>query len=119
MSKKSKDLPKKKSSKKAAEKPVEVEKELTEEQYEELMESLSEFQDQFLEHLAGSSQYEIIPSTDERGNPFSEKQLEMVRRECKRLGVKVLYTISFGKHTVIFNPDTLKTSIIFEQGEMH
>ena len=89
--------------------------ELTEEQYEQLAEDIEEFQDEFLKLLAGTHKYEIIPSTDESGRPLDKKHYELLKAECRRLGLKILYRIDLGNQTVLVNAKTLKIGIINDE----
>ena len=89
--------------------------ELTEEEMDKLVEDIEGFQDSFLKILAGTHKYEIIPSTDEAGRPLDKKHYSLLRSECSRLGLKILYKIDVGNKTVIINPRTLKIGIICEE----
>jgi hypothetical protein len=91
-------------------------KQLTEEEYEQLNNSLSDFDESFLSFLAGTSQYEIIPTTDEF---VPQQNLDLIRREAKRLGFKVLYSMDLGKQVLIMNPDTMKIGIFTHITETH
>lgn len=93
--------------------------ELTPEEYDQLSAKVEEFQDSFLSFLAGTSQFEIIPTTDEFGEPISEENLNLIKRECKRLGFKILYSVDNGKYILVINPETMKTGIVNYSVEMH
>lgn len=101
------------------EQEVRLDKQLTAEQYEDLSEQLDDFHESFLSFLAGTAKFELIPTTDESGQPIPEKNLELIRRECARLGLKVLYTVDCGKHTLVINPDTMKIAVVQESLETH
>lgn len=93
----------------------EYELELTEEDFEQLAEDIEEFQEEFLNRLAGTHKFEIIPSTDESGKPLDKKHYSLLKRECSRLGLKVLYRIDIGNKCIIVDPKTLKIGIISEE----
>ena len=92
---------------------------LTPEQYDELNIQLDEFQTSMFSFFAGTAQFEIIPTTDERGRPLATENLDLIKRECRRLGYKVLYSIDCGRHITIVNPNTMKVVIIPNELEMH
>lgn len=121
MAKKKKAKAKKKAQ--PTEAPVEklndLDKQLTEEEYEQLNDSLATFDESFLSFLAGTSQYEVVPTTDEFGKPIPSQNLDLIRRECKRLGFKVLYSMDLGKQVLIMNPDTMKIGIFTHVVEVH
>jgi hypothetical protein len=91
------------------------EMELTEEEIEQLAEDIEEFQEHFLISLAGTHKFEIIPSTDESGSPLDKKHYSLLKRECSRLGLKILYRIDVGNKTLIVNPENLKIGILNEE----
>jgi len=100
---------------KVAEEP----KQLSPTEYEQLGRDLDTFQDSFLSFLAGTSQFEVVPTTDEEGNQIPEKNLELIRRECTRLGFRVLYSVDYGKNVLFINPDTMKIGIMTHTVEVH
>ncbi len=117
---KKKAAPKKVAAKVAEpEKLNDLEKQLTEEEYEQLNNSIADFDESFFSFLAGTSQYEVVPTTDEFGKPIPEQNLDLIRRECKRLGFKVLYSMDLGKQVLIMNPDTMKIGIFTHVVEVH
>ncbi len=95
------------------------EKQLSPDEYEALTNSLEDFQESVFSFLAGTSQFEIVPTTDEFGNPIPEKNLELIRRECKRLGFRVLYSVEQGGQVLFINPDTMKIAIMTHDTEVH
>lgn len=96
-----------------------LDKQLSPEEYDALANQIQEFQDSSLSFLADTSNFEIVSTTDEIGRPIPDKNLELIRRECKRLGLKVLYSIDCGNHVLVINPNTMKTVMIKESLEMH
>ena len=89
--------------------------ELTDGQYSKLLEDLEEFNSKFFEHLAGTEKYEIIPTVMDDGSLLTKEQYALVKTECSRLGLKVLYEISLrGGKILYFNPETCKVGYIDE-----
>ena len=66
---------------------------LSQEDFERLMVELAEFDENSFVALAGSDQYEIIPTVTEEGKVLNKDQLKMLKLECDRLGLTVLYRI--------------------------
>lgn len=90
--------------------------ELTEEQYSKLIDDLGDFEEKFLVHLAGSDKFEVISAIDQRGRAFTKEQLTLVKKECLRLGLKVLYKIDLNSSVyILFNPETMKTAFVSEE----
>jgi len=67
--------------------------ELSLEEYEELMDKLEEFDDKSFMLLAGSHRYEIIPTITEEGKIITNKELNMLIKECKDQNFTILYRI--------------------------
>lgn len=89
--------------------------ELTEEEIEQLAEDIEEFQEEFLRLLAGTHKFEIIPTVDDSGRPLNKKHYSMLRKECNRLGLTILYRLDVGNQTLIINPRELKIGIISDE----
>ena len=89
--------------------------EMTPEEMQEVLDAVDEFQEDFLCYLAGSDKYELISTVDKYGNPLTEKQFNLVKRESSRLGVTCLFMIQQGANTLIVNPKTLKMSIVNDE----
>ena len=66
-------------------------KELSEEQFEKLVKDVDEFNDQFFIHLAGTDKYEIVPTLTDQGQPLTKEQYSLLKNECSRLGLSVIY----------------------------
>ena len=91
------------------------EKELTQEQFDQLMIDLQEFEAKVYIAVAGTDKYEVIPTTDPSGRPIPKEQLDLLLRECKRLGYKPIYRIEINPETfVLFDPQTKKIGYIKE-----
>ena len=92
---------------------------LSPEQYEKLYEELQNFHDSFLSYLAGTANYEVIPTEIDVGEYLQEEHYTSVKKECQKLGAKILYTYKVRKLTVILNPNSLRTVIVQEDEEAH
>lgn len=89
--------------------------ELTEEEYDKLMVDMEEFENNFLRNLANSDKFEIIPTQDERGRFFTKEQLTLIKKECLRLGAKILYKVDLnGSVYILINPETMKIGYVSE-----
>ena len=77
------------------------------------------FHDSFLSYLAGTANYEVIPTEIDVGEYLQEEHYTSVKKECQKLGAKILYTYKVGKLTVILNPNSLRTVIVQEDEEAH
>lgn len=90
-------------------------KELTEEQFSKLMEDLDNFDNNFITNLAGTGKYEIIQTVLEDGTKLTKEQYALIKTECSRLGLKVIYQIPLTNGDIVFiNPDNLKIGYIRE-----
>ncbi len=88
---------------------------LTDEHSSKLLEDLDNFDNGFFSALAETSKYEIISTTMDDGEVLTKEQYALVKTECSRLGLKVLYQIHFKNGNSIFmNPENLKTGYIHE-----
>lgn len=97
-------------------------KELSEEQYNKLMEDLDLFDNMFFEHLAGTPKFEVCPTSDqESGLYMTDRDYSMLKSECSKYGLNVLYSIDIGRDVnVIINPLNIKKiGIIKIGGEIH
>lgn len=89
--------------------------ELTEEEYDKLMVDLEGFEENFLRKLADTDKFEIVPTTDQNGRPYDKEQLTLIKKECLRLGVKILYKIDLSSSVyILFNPQTMKIGYVTE-----
>lgn len=87
--------------------------ELTEAQYEKLLLDLEDFEEKFYSKLAGSEKYEIIPTVTEEGRLLSKEQLDLLIKECHRLGFRYLYKVDLPNGTILLiNPKTMKIGYI-------
>ena len=92
---------------------------LTPEQYEKLMEEIENFNNSFLSHLAGTSNFELVPTENEFGETLTEEHYRLIKKELAKSGAKILYTYSVGSNTsIIVDPKTMK-SVILHEGELH
>ena len=67
--------------------------ELSQEEFESVLEEIEEFDNSAFCFLAGSADYEIIPTTLENGKVLDKKEIAMLKREVERLGSAILYRI--------------------------
>lgn len=87
--------------------------ELTEEQIEQAMIDNDVFQQTFIELLAHSKKFEIIPTQDEHGNIMSEEQLSFMKKEVNRLGCTTVYAFENGsRFTILMCPRAGKKLIV-------
>lgn len=93
-------------------------KELKEEDYEDIEQEVENFNNSFLSYLAGTANYEIVPTQTDDGRPLRKEHYEMIKKECSKIGSKILYTYLVGSTTIVINPKNMKTAIIHE-GEYH
>lgn len=90
-------------------------KELSDEEYSKLLEDLDNFDTVFFTALSGSDKFELVPTILENGRPLSKEQYALVKTECSRLGLKVIYQISLRDGSSIFvNPENLKIGYVHE-----
>lgn len=84
-------------------------KELSEEEYVKLAEDISNFDASFYSTLAGSDRYEVIPTVLEDGSSLNREQYALIKAECVRLGLKIIYQIELADGTIVhINPENLK-----------
>lgn len=84
--------------------------ELSQDQFEKLIKDVEEFNDKFLFALAGTDRIEVIPTISEDGRPLTKEQYTLVKNECSRLGLKIIYQIQ--------NPDGTTTFINSENAKI-
>jgi hypothetical protein len=89
--------------------------ELSQEQYEEVMQSLEQFNNSFIQELIGTDKYEIVPTVTDSGKPLTKEQYTLIKNECSRLGVAVVYKIDMPNGTtLLWNNRTKKIGCIDE-----
>ena len=92
---------------------------LSEEQYYKMIEDVENFSHSYLSYLAGTAKYEVVPTEIDVDQYLHDQQYNMIKKECAKIGAKVLYTYNISKDTtVILNPTNLKILVI-HQGETH
>jgi hypothetical protein len=91
---------------------------LTSEQYDKLMDDIENFNNSFFSHLAGTANYEIIPTETEDGVILQEEHYKLIKKEIAKTGATILYSYKVGRDTVVINPRTLKTVVLID-GEAH
>lgn len=92
--------------------------ELSPEEYEKLIDDLENFNSSFLSHLAGTANYEIVPTESEEGIFLKEEHYRLIKKECAKIGAVILYSYKVGNATIVVNPKTMKT-VVLHEGEAH
>lgn len=87
---------------------------LSEEEMSQRVKDEAGFEQDFLTSLSGTENMEIIPTMDENGETLDAKQLQLIKQECTRMGLKVIYRIDYSNKIVLFNPEDMKTGVITE-----
>jgi hypothetical protein len=82
---------------------------LTEEDIENIA-----FETMFYELLSNTLDVQIIPIPDFDGFIIPEEDLEIIKKECKKANIKLLYRVSHGKIATILDPKTLKIGVMPE-----
>lgn len=91
------------------------EKELSEEEFTRLVSDLEEFEGKIYFALAETDKFEVIPTIDPSGRPIPKEQLDLLLRECKRLGYTPIYRIELNPETfILYNPKTKKIGYVKE-----
>lgn len=93
----------------------ELDYEMSPEDIEEALEAIENFQEKYFQLLAGGPNYELVPTVDNMGKPLTKEHYGLVKRECQRLGAKILYVIDQGKDTLIINPVNLKMGFLNDE----
>lgn len=94
--------------------------ELSEEEVTKLMEDLDNFDNSFMSFLADTQSYEIVPTSDDIGNTLNSDHYSLIKKECIRMNVKIIYSIDLGRNTtLLFCPDTNKFGVLNSAVEMH
>lgn len=91
---------------------------LSPEQYEKLMDDIEDFNNSFLSHLAGTANYEIVPTEPEDGQFLKEEHYKLIKKEAAKLGAVILYSYRIGNTTLVVNPKTMKM-VVLKEGEAH
>lgn len=90
-------------------------KELSEEQFEKLVKQVEEFNDLFFITLAGTKEYEIVPTLTDQGQPLTKEQYSLVKNECSRLGLSVIYKMDLPDGSSVYtNIENNKVGYIHE-----
>lgn len=92
--------------------------ELTQEEYEKLLEDIENFNNSYVSHLAGTANYEIVPTEDENGHFLKDEHYKIIKKECAKIGAVLLYTYAIGKNTIVINPRNMR-SLVISEGEAH
>ncbi len=92
----------------------EKEVELSQEEFDQYLNDLNEFEEKFLKRLAGNSDFEIIPTITDNGKALTKEQMTLIKTECNRLGLRILYRIDAKGGTLIINPNNMKIGYITE-----
>jgi hypothetical protein len=86
---------------------------LSQEEFEKLMVELSEFDEQSFVALAGTDQYEIVPTVTEDGKVLNSQELSVIKLECEKLGLTLLYRIDKKDgETILVNSESGKTMVL-------
>jgi hypothetical protein len=72
------------------------------------------FESLFYELLTGTTEIQVVPMPDIDGFIIPEEDLKIIKNECIKAEIKLIYRISHGKVATIFDPKTLKTGVIPE-----
>ena len=89
--------------------------ELTDPEYSKLIEDIDNFETNFYANLTGTDKYEIIPTVLDDGSHLNREQYALIKAECTRLGLKIIYQIQLRDGTTIFiNPENMKIGYIHE-----
>ena len=80
---------------------------LTQEEFDGFMEDLEKFEDKFFMALAGTDRFEIVPTSD--GKQFlNREQYAIIKSECLRLGLKVIYKVQGSDNIIYVNAENGK-----------
>ncbi len=105
---------------KEIEQEVLPQKELSEEEYAKLMEDLDGFEEKFLEALAGTPKFEVVPTSTENGSVLKDEHYNLIKRECARHGLKIIYSIEVSpRQQTLWCPETMKIGIIDSSNQVH
>lgn len=88
---------------------------LSDEEYGQLLQDIEDFESKFYVSLIGTDRYEVIPTTLEDGDSLNKEQYALIKAECAKLGLKVIYQIEMRDGTTIYiNPENLKVGYIHD-----
>jgi hypothetical protein len=77
-------------------------KELSEEQFQELVQAVELFDEKFFIALAGTDEYEIIPTMTDQGQPLTKEQYSLLKNECSRLGLAIIYKMEHPDGSTVY-----------------
>lgn len=80
---------------------------LTQEEFESLLKDLEKFENQFYIALAGTDRFEIVPTSDGEYS-LDKEQYSLIRSECLRLGLKIIYKIDVKDRIMYVNAENGK-----------
>ena len=78
--------------------------ELTQDEFETLLKDLEKFENKFFIALAGTDRFEIV-ATSEGEDTLSKEQYTLIKSECSRLGLKIIYKIYTSGPTIYINSE--------------
>lgn len=84
---------------------------LTEEEVEDI-DSNIEIENTFFSLLARTTKLEVLPIPDEDGFLLSKEDIDLVKKECERQKIKLLYRVSHRTHFTILDPESKLTGIM-------
>lgn len=64
---------------------------LTEEQYTNLIKELELFNEKFFIALVDTDRFEVVPTVTDIGKPLTKEQYSLIKHECSRLGLAIIY----------------------------
>jgi len=88
---------------------------LTPEQYTKMMDEIESFNESVFSHLAGTANYEIVPTETEDGHILQEEHYRLIKKECAKIGATIIYSFRVGRDVVYINPKTMQTVVVTER----
>jgi hypothetical protein len=84
---------------------------LTEDEVEDIASSI-DIETNFFNLLAKTTKLEVLPIPDEDGFIFSKEDIDLIKKECDRQDIKLLYRVSHRTHASILDPDSKLTGLM-------
>lgn len=80
---------------------------LTQEEFDGLMQDLEKFENKFFIALSGTDRFEIVP-TSSGEQSLNKEQYILIKSECLRLGLKIIYKVQGSSNTIYVNAENGK-----------
>lgn len=80
---------------------------LSQEEFDNLLKDLEKFENKFFVALSGTDRFEIVPTSDGEQS-LNKEQYNLIKSECLKLGLKIIYKIEASDKIIYVNAENGK-----------